>query len=174
MNLKQIIGEYNLGLSLRKKSFTADQNSESAKGIGIIFAAESLLHQQVVTKFQEKIQNLTHEQTHLFGYVNKKLDSQVTFAFSHFSQTDVGIRPDFSKHKVAIFMQRHYRVCINLDVDNYKIIHYVMANTHAVHKLAISPDYPKLYNIIVNKDANDEFPFIIDKTLEIFKKTVGL
>ena len=110
----------------------------------LIFAAESLLHQQVVTKFQEKIQNLTHEQTHLFGYVNKKLDSQVTFAFSHFSQTDVGIRPDFSKHKVAIFMQRHYRVCINLDVDNYKIIHYVMANTHAVHKLAISPDYPKL------------------------------
>lgn len=174
MNLKQIIGEYNLDLSLRKKSFITDHDNEGARGIGIIFAAESLLHQQIASKFQEKIQDLTHEHTYLFGYVNKKLDSQVTFAFPHFSQADVSIRPDFSKHKLTIFMQRHYRVCINLDVDNHKIIHYVMASINAVHKLAISPDYPNLYNIIVTKDLDDEFPFIIDKTLEIFEKTVGL
>lgn len=71
-------------------------------------------------------------------------------------------------------MQRRYRVCINLDVDNHKIIHYIMAKTIAQNKMGISPDYPALYNIIVKRDEQDELAFIIEKTLDIFEKTLAI
>lgn len=151
-----------------------EQQSGDAKGIGIIFSAESLLHQQMALKFHKDLQATTSEHIHLFGYVPKNLESHVTFAFPHFSLSDVNVRPDFSKHKLSIFMQRHYRVCINVDLDNHRIIHYVMAKMKAAYKIAISPEYPALYNIIVTRDEEDELPFILDKTLDIFAKTVAL
>lgn len=174
MSLKKIIGEFNLDLFLKKQKFDTEVKSDEVKGIGILFSAESLLHQQSVTQFYKTLQRRYQENIHLFGYVPKKLENQVTFAFPHFSLSDVSIRPDFSRHKLALFMQRRYRVCINLDVDNHKIIHYIMAKTTALNKMGISPDYPALYNIIVKRDEQDELAFIIEKTLDIFEKTLAI
>ncbi|MBK8500749.1 MAG: hypothetical protein IPL46_00300 [Saprospiraceae bacterium] len=173
MNLKQAISEYTLDRYLKKKFFNFDRNAHDAKGIGIIFAADSLVHQQLAIKFSDQIKYSTQENIYLFGYVHKRLESQVTFGFPHFSLTDVRIRPDFAKHRLAIFMQRKYRVLINLDSENYKILHYVVDKTQAQFKFALNPSYPALYNIIVQRDSGDDLSLLIEKTLDIFKKTVG-
>lgn len=174
MSLKQFIGEYNLDFFLKKQKFDPPRSGDDPKGIGIIFSADSLHHQQLALKFQERLQLKTREHIYIFGYVPRRLESHVTFAFPHFSRSDFGIKPDFSRHKIALFMQRQYRVCMNLDLDNHRIVHYVVANTHASYKMGISPEYPALYNIIVTRDEQDELEFLLDKTLDIFEKTVAL
>lgn len=173
MNLKHTISEYSLDHYLKKKVFSFGGNADDTKGIGILFSAESLAHQQSAIKFGDQIKYSTRENIYLFGYVHKRLESHVTFGFPHFSLSDVHIRPDFTKHKLAIFMQRKYRVLVNLDTENYKILHYVVDKTQAQFKLAISPDYHALYNIIVQRYPGEDLSLIIEKTLDIFKKTVG-
>jgi hypothetical protein len=173
MNLKQAISEYTLDHYLKKKTFNFDGNANDTKGIGILFSAESLAHQQSAIKFSDQVKYATQENIYLFGYVHKRLESHVTFGFPHFSLTDVRIRPDFSKHKLAIFMQRKYRVLVNLDTENYKILHYVVEKTQAQFKLGLSPRYPALYDIIVQRDLSEDLTLLIEKTLDIFKKTVG-
>ena len=70
-------------------------------------------------------------------------------------------------------MQRKYRVLVNLDTENYKILHYVVDKTQAQFKLALSPRYVALYNIIVQRALDEDLPLLMEKTLDIFKKTVG-
>lgn len=173
MNLKQAVSQYSLNRYLKNKVFTVDENANSYAGIGIVFSADSLLHQQLAIKFGDKIKLTTQENIHLFGYVPKRLESHVTFAFPHFSLSDVHISPDFRKHKLSIFMQRKYRVLVNLDTENHRILHYVVEKTQAQFKLALSPLYPALYNIIVQRDLGEELPLLLEKTLDIFNKTVG-
>lgn len=173
MSLKQFISDLTLDFYLRRKMFSSGQDTTAAKGVGIVFSAESLQHQQQAIRFNETVKSMTQESTYLFGYVHRKLDSHVTFGFPHFSLSDVTIKPDFSRHKLDFFMGRKYRVLVNLDLNNFKILHYVIDKTPAVSKMAISPIYPALYNIIVEKDISVELPQLIDKTLDIFEKTVG-
>ena len=174
MNLKQYFIDYNLHRFLKKQKFEPDQSDTEGKGIGILFLADSLIHQQLGTQFQEKIQVKSKEHVHLFGYVPKHLDKQVTFAFPHFSMSDVSLKPDFSRHKLSLFMQRRYRLLINLDLENHRIIHYVLSQINATYKMAISPEYTALYNIIVSRDQDDDMPFLFDKTLDIFEKTLAI
>ncbi len=173
MSLKERISDFTLKHFLKGKAFLPGQETADYKGIGIVFSAESLIHQQQAVRFSERVKKISGETSYLFGYVHRKLDNHVTFGFPHFSLTDIGIWPDFSKHRLDIFMKRKYRVLVNLDLENYPILHYVVEKTPAIFKLSISPEYPALYNIIVGRDTEDDIPQLIDKTLEIFEKTVG-
>jgi len=173
MNIRQWIHDYWIERYLKGKSFESNATPSESKGIGVLFSAESLAHQQSALMFVQELEKRSSENIHLFGYVHRKLENQVTFAFSHFSLADCKLRPDFSRHKLDIFMQRNYKSCINLDLNNYPILHYVVEKINADHKMAINPSYPELYDIIVQMDAGDDLQSLIDKTLDIFEKTVG-
>jgi len=173
MDIKQWIHDFWIERYLKGKSFESSGDPGGSKGIGVLFSAESLAHQQSALLFVEELEKKSTENIHLFGYVHRKLEEQVTFAFSHFSLADCKVRPDFSKHKLNIFMQRNYKTCINLDLNNYPILHYVVEKTRAQHKMAINPSYPELYDIIVQMDPDDDLQGHIDKTLDIFEKTAG-
>jgi hypothetical protein len=173
MSLKERISDFSIRHFLKGKTFLPGQEPAVYKGIGVVFSAESLIHQQQAVRFSERVKEISGETSYLFGYVHRKLDNHVAFGFPHFSLSDIGVWPDFSKHRLDIFMKRKYRVLVNLDLENYPILHYVVEETPAVFKMAISPEYPALYNIIVGRDAGENIPQLIDKTLEIFEKTVG-
>jgi hypothetical protein len=153
--------------------FKPDLSLEGAKGVAVLFSAETLAHQQLATGFSNQIKEMAKEPTYLFGYVHRQLESDVTFGFSHFSLTDISLVPEFSKHKLNIFMQKNYRVLINLDFANYPILHYISEKTQARNKLAINPTYSSLYNIIVKRDGTDSMESLVEKTLDIFGKTLG-
>ena len=173
MNIKNRIRDIGLKTYLSNKEFVPDLSMEGAKGVAILFSAETLAHQQLATAFSDQVKEITNEPTYLFGYVHKHLESDVTFGFSHFSLTDISLFPDFTKHKLSIFMQKNYHALINLDFSNYPILHYVAEKTQARNKLAINPMYSALYNIIVERDNTDSMESLVAKTLEIFAKTMG-
>jgi hypothetical protein len=173
MSIKNRLRDIGLNTYLKKKVFNPDLSLEGAKGVAVLFSAETLAHQQLATAFSNKVTEITKEPTYLFGYVHKQLENHVTFGFPHFSLTDIGLFPDFSKHKLSIFMQKSYHVLINLDLSNYPILHYVSEKTQAGNKLAINPRYSALYNIIVKRDSTDTMESLVDKTFDIFEKTLG-
>ncbi len=71
-------------------------------------------------------------------------------------------------------MQRKYEVLINLDLENYKILHYVACRVQARQKLGIAPQYKSLYSIIVDRDPGDTPESLFAKTLDIFGKTAAV
>ena len=174
MSLKHKIRDFGLRTYLKNKTFVSGKSSADTRGVGVLFTSESLAQQQLILNFIERLKSLSDETTYLFGYVHKTLDSQVTFAFPHFSLSDIGLIPDFSKHKLDIFMQRDYRILVNLDLSNFTILHYIVHKTTATNKLSLDPDFPTLYNIIVKRDGAENLDELLDKTLDIFGKTIGV
>lgn len=173
MNIKNRLRDIGLNTYLQNKVFVPDLSIDGARGVAILFSAETLAHQQLATAFSNQVKEITNEPTYLFGYVHKQLESDVTFGFSHFSLTDINLFPDFTKHKLSIFMQKSYHTLINLDLSNYPILHYVSEKTRARNKLAINPTYSALYNIIVKRDSTDTMESLVNKSLDIFVKTLG-
>lgn len=171
MSLKHKLGEFWLKYYLRGKIFERRDN-ERGSGIAVVFAGDSLKEQQDVITFVGELKKRKHE-VYPFAYIPKLMNSKVTFGFPHFSKADFGVVPDFTRHKLSLFLQRSYDICFHIDLKNHLIVHYVAERVLASNKLSISPRYPKLYDIIVEHEDDETLGQVLAKTLDIFDKTKG-
>ncbi len=165
------IADYLLAIHLRRQHFSpAVPTQTTVSNIGIILSVESLEHQHVVRKLAREIEKRFKIHTHIFGFVNKKLKEKVTFSFPHFSISDLGWNGVPTHKKLELFLQRHYEVLINFDLHNYHVLHYVSHEAKAKHKLAISPSFPRLYDIVIERGESTDIDTLSEKTLDIFGK----
>ncbi|NND08259.1 MAG: hypothetical protein HKN87_17920 [Saprospiraceae bacterium] len=171
MSWKENLADYLLAIKLRHKQLqpTTAQHS-TISNLGILLAAESIDHQQAVRHFAKEIEKNYPISTHIFGFVNKKLSEKVTFSFPHFSRTDMDWSGIPNNNKLELFLQRPYEVLVNFDLMNYNVIHYVSHMTLAKHKLALSPRFPHLYDIVIDRKDSMDLDSLVDKTLDIFGK----
>jgi len=163
--------DFLLALRLKDQPFQPVRAEHSTiSNLGILLAAESLDHQQAARRFAAEIEKNHQITTHIFGFVNKKLSEKVTFSFPHFSRSDMGWNGIPKNNKLELFLQRPYEVLVNFDLMNYHVLHYVSYLTQARHKLAISPRFPILYDIMIDDQGSADIDSLVDKTLDIFGK----
>ena len=171
MKWSEEFANFLLALKLKDQSFQpAKAEQATISNLGILLAAESLDHQQAARRFAAEIEKKHQITTHIFGFVNKKLSEKVTFSFPHFSRSDMSWNGTPKNNKLELFLQRPYEALVNFDLMNYNVLHYVSYLTQARHKLAISPRFPALYDIMIDDKDSADIDSLVDKTLDIFGK----
>ncbi len=157
---------------LSKYQFTPSGNVHLQKShIGILFSGDQLAHHQEVNKLAQKLQEQYSAYTHQLGFLNRNLDPNVVMGFPHISRSDISFWPAESQGKnVELFVQRDYHLIINLDLDDYPLLHQIAYKANARHKVGTNRAYSNIYDIIVDISGEEELSSVIEKTLDLFLK----
>jgi hypothetical protein len=165
------LGDIFLNKKLNSEYFRPYQRTDIPdRQVAIVFNADTLEQQKMAKTAAEAIQRKFALPGHLFGFVPRKIGDNVTFGFPHFSLNDMKWSSIPHNKKLDLFLQRPYRACINLDLDDHLALHYLCHQVMAKHKLAFSPSHPNLYDIVLDKGETVDLQDMIDKTLDIFAK----
>ena len=157
---------------LSKYQFTPTGSVSLYKShIGILFSGDQLVHHQAVNKMSQTLQDQYKAYTHQLGFLNRKLDPNVVMGFPHISRSDISfLRAESNGKNVELFLQRDYQLIINLDLNNYPILHQIVHKSKALHKVGTNRAYPNIYDIIVDISNEEELTNVIEKTLDLFSK----
>lgn len=162
------LGETYLESNLRKQTFSADPSIKSPY-VAILFAEHMLSDQQQALAFAEKLTTQTTFEPSLLGFMCKKLEPSVSFSFAHYSLTDLNLNGKPWNKKVDLFTQRPYYAVFNLDHTNQVSLHFLCHRISAVHKIAIQPNLPKLYDVVLNPETPKESNLIQQELIDLFK-----
>lgn len=139
--------------------------------IGILFSGDQLVHHQEVNKLAQTLKDRYTAHTHQLGFLNRKLDPNVVMGFPHVSRSDISFwRAESNGKNVELFLQRDYQLIINLDLDDYPLLHQISHKANAKHKLGTNRAYANIYDIIVDISKEEELTNVIEKTLDLFSK----
>lgn len=139
--------------------------------VGILFSGDQLVHHQEVNKMAQTLQNQYNAYTHQLGFLNRKLDPNVVMGFPHISRSDISFwRAETNGKNVELFLQRDYQLIINIDLNNYPLLHQIAHKSNARHKVGTNRAYPNIYDIIVDISSKEELTNVIEKTLDLFSK----
>ena len=153
MSIRTRIGQFFLTKSLATFHFEPAQDVQ-IRHASVVFCAEQLGWQQACVEFCQSLESDYGFKAHLLAYVPRRLESNVKFSFSHYNQTDLSWSGYPMNKELDLFLQRPTELVLNLDRQNIPSLHFISHKLRAKHKLASSPDFPDIYNVILKGSAD--------------------
>lgn len=139
--------------------------------VGIVFCGDVLRHQHDVSTLSAKLMERYQSQCWSLGFLDKRLEPQVSFGFPHFSRSNLSLwKTQASGKNASLFLQRKYDVIINIDLTNSIQVHQICADADARHKINIGAALPHLYDLVVGMEEDTEMEIVLEKTLDLFSK----
>jgi len=148
---------------------TAVSNTQQ---VAVLFNANHIDQQKTVLEFEKTLKDEMGYKAYLLGFINRKLNKNISFGFKHVSVSDIDKWWLLSGKTWDLFQQKIYFIVISLNVPQNLMLDWMSFQLKSAHKIGVQPMYPAIYDIVIDPESPGNLEDAIAKSLDIFERII--